>query len=225
MLFKSFTPLTPLELEEVKRYVQEAEGKTRAEIVPYLVAQSDKYPEAFYRCLLTSLIVGLLIAALVWQFYQDWSSDIFNALFSGWGMGIWLMAWAILALFLYQMPVVKRFFIGRTTLRNRVHNRAMKAFVTENLVETKERSGILLFISFFEHRIEVIADRGISEKVSQDTWRQVVSLIRDGIKTGNTGGGIVDAIKLCGDILQQNNIEIRPDDVNELSNEIRIKKY
>lgn len=224
MFFKTFTPLSPLELEDVKKAVQEAELNTRAEIVPYLVAQSDKYPEAFYRCLMTCLSLGLLIAALVWQFYMDWSSDIFNALFSGWGMGLWMMSWALFSFFLYRIPRIKRFFIGRGALKSRVHNRAMRAFVEENVVDTQERIGILLFVSFFEHRIEVIADKGINSVVPEDTWREVVTLIKEGVKSNNVGGGIVNAIKLCGELLQQNAFEIRSDDQNELSNEIRIRK-
>ena len=77
--------------------------------------------------------------------------------------------------------------------------------------------------SLFEHRIEVIGDAGINQKVTPEEWTDVVLRIREGIKAGNVADGLVAAIGMCGALLERGGVEIRPDDINELSDDIRIR--
>ena len=88
---------------------------------------------------------------------------------------------------------------------------------------TRERTGILLFISLLEHRIEVVGDAGINRKVTADEWTDVVMRIREGIKAGKLADGLVAAIEMCGELLERGGVEIRPDDVNELSDDVRLR--
>ena len=79
----------------------------------------------------------------------------------------------------------------------------MKAFVEEELFNTRDRTGILLFISKFEHRIEVLGDVGINEKVSAEDWVEIVDHIRAGIKHGRFVDGVIDGIEMCGRLLEK----------------------
>ena len=100
----------------------------------------------------------------------------------------------------------------------------MKAFVDEEVFSTRDRTGILIFISLLEHRIEVLGDTGINNKVSSDEWIDVVGRIRDGIRSGKTAEGMIEAIDMCGRLLERSGVEIREDDTDELPNTLRIKK-
>ena len=80
----------------------------------------------------------------------------------------------------------------------------------------------MLFVSLFEHRIEVVGDAGINQKVTQEAWSNVVLSIRDGIKTGKLAAGLVAGIDQCGALLEQSGVEIQPDDTNELSDDLTI---
>ena len=104
-----------------------------------------------------------------------------------------------------------------------VHGRAMRAFVEEEIFSTRERTGILLFISLLEHRIEVVGDTGINQKVTPDEWTDVVVRVREGIKAGKLADGLVAAIEMCGELLERVGVEIRPDDINELSDDVRLR--
>ena len=117
-------------------------------------------------------------------------------------------------------PAVKRLFAGTQSMMRAVHKRAMAAFVEKEVFSTRERTGILLFVSLFEHRIEVVGDTGISAKVSQSEWDSVVAAIRAGIKAGKLADGLVEGIFLCGELLHRSGVEIRPDDANELSDDV-----
>jgi len=88
------------------------------------------------------------------------------------------------------------------------------------VVETRERTGILLYVSLLEHRVEVLADRGIHERVEPGTWDGVVARVLDGIRTGRAEAGLVDAITHCGELLAQH-FPVQPDDSDELPNRLR----
>ena len=98
----------------------------------------------------------------------------------------------------------------------------MAAFLTEEVFSTENRTGILIFISYFEHIVEVIGDTGINEKVNQEEWVYVVDLIVDGIKKKDPAGGIVRGVERCGELLKTAGVDKPPDNPNELSDDIRI---
>ena len=72
------------------------------------------------------------------------------------------------------VPSVKRLLAGRTLLRKRVSQRAAEAFIAEEVFDTRERTGILLFVSLFERHVLVVGDSGINTHVKQEEWDDVV---------------------------------------------------
>jgi putative membrane protein len=77
----------------------------------------------------------------------------------------------------------------------------------------------LILISLLEHRVEVLADKGINEKVSAGTWDEIVHIITAGLKSGNACDGFCQAIERCGEILAQH-FPRSPDDQDELANKL-----
>ncbi|PSQ68554.1 MAG: hypothetical protein BRD26_08095, partial [Bacteroidetes bacterium QH_1_64_81] len=94
-------------------------------------------------------------------------------------------------------------------------------FVEEEVFDTRDRTGILLFVSLREHRIEVVGDTGINQQVEADDWAEVVTRIRRGIQNDNLTEGLVEAIERCGRLLEEKGVDIRPDDENELTDTVR----
>ena len=153
-----------------------------------------------------------------------------STLYTGWELS-WLYAGSSQALVIVGagltaaglaafVPSFKRVLAGRKRLAKFVHRRALQAFVEREVFDTRDRTGILLYVSLFEHRIEVLGDAGINRKVTADDWSDVVLRIREGIKAGNLAGGLLEGIRVCGELLHSSGIEIRPDDTNELSDDI-----
>lgn len=101
--------------------------------------------------------------------------------------------------------------------------RAKEAFLNEKVFETKERVGILIFISRLEHLVIVLGDEGINEKLASKDWEHIVSLITEGMKKNQIGNGLVNAIDQCKHLLLQHGFARKASDTNELSNELRIK--
>jgi len=83
--------------------------------------------------------------------------------------------------------------------------------------------GIMIFISFFEREVMVIADRGISKVVEQKEWDKMVQGIIQNIRMGKVVDGIEAAILRCGEILLEKGFLKTADDVNELKDDLRIE--
>lgn len=214
--------LTTSELSRLREAVNKAEARTSGEIVPYVVKQSDSYPEAVLKGAMAGATTALLIAVLIFNFYDGWG---FGWLHTGWGTGLLaIVAGAAGGILVAVLPPIRRVFAGTGRLVRSVHLNAMKAFVEEEIFKTRDRTGILLFISVFEHRIEVLGDTGINAKVSSEEWVEVVEHIRDGIKRGRLVEGLIEGIEMCGRLLEKSGVEIRPDDKNELPDAVRFQR-
>lgn len=215
-------PFTTEELEQIKQAVAEAERRTSGEIVPYIVDRSGDYDVAIWRGASIAAVLALAVSVLIQQFYGGWN---LAWIFTGWGTALLaLIVGTAGAVCAQLIPSLQRRLAGSDLLDRTVHQRALQEFVEEEIFNTRERTGILIFISLFEHRIEVIGDTGINRLVSGDDWADVVLRIRDGIKSGHLAEGIVEAIHMCGHLLERSGVELRHDDTDELRNELRLKR-
>lgn len=205
----------------IREAVAQAEQRTAGEIVPYIVPQSSVYDVAVWRGAALGAVLALFIVLLLLQVYQGWS---LSWLYSSWSLAVLVLAAGALgAVSTAFVAPLKRLLAGGPLLDREVHRRAMLAFVEEEVFNTRDRTGILLFVSLFEHRIEVLGDAGINQNVTPDEWAGVVGRIREGIKAGKLAEGLVAAIEMCGDLLERGGVEIRPDDINELSDDVRLR--
>lgn len=205
----------------IREAVAQAEERTSGEIVPYIVSRSSNYDVAIWRGASLAAVLLLGVMMLLLLFYEGWGLTWLYS--SGSVAMLVLVAGTLGAVATAFIPPLKRLLVGDALLARAVHRRAMQAFIEEEVFSTRDRTGILLFISLMEHRIEVLGDAGINQKVTSDEWTEVVLRIREGIKTGQVGDGLVDAIEMCGALLERGGVEIRPDDVNELSDDLRIR--
>ena len=101
-----------------------------------------------------------------------------------------------------------------------VETRASQAFLSEEVFNTANRTGILLFISHFENRVEVIGDKGINQCVEQSDWNNIVTDMVKGIKQGRLTDGIVSGILDAGELLAKAGV-YKPENPNELFDGLR----
>ena len=81
----------------------------------------------------------------------------------------------------------------------------------------------MIFVSFFEREIIVMADRGISKVVEQKEWDKMVRMIVENVRKGKIIEGMEIAIKRCGEILLEKGFIQTPDDINELRDDLRVE--
>ena len=120
---------------------------------------------------------------------------------------------------LVAIPPIRRFMTPRGLKRERVRRRAQEQFLAKNLQATRERTGVLIYVSAHEHMAELIADDGIAAKVEDRVWDEAMQRLMAGFKAGRPAEGFEEAIGLCGAILAEH-FPPRADNPNELSDSV-----
>ncbi len=184
--------------------VSAAERATSGEIVPVIVERSDAYAEVrLGAAALVAFATGAIALVLAPE------------------LGHWLLPTQlgvfVASAWLFGQPPLLRWLIPADVVASRVARAAALAFHEVGLVETRERTGILIHVSLLEHRVSVLADRGIHARVEAGTWDAVVERVVAGLAAQRAEAGLADGIRLCGEILSRH-FPRRPDDLNELPN-------
>ena len=198
---------TEQDFEDIKDAVCEQEKNTSGEIALAIAPESSSY--AFWE-LLTALFASLVVIGCLIPLTNQISS--FIDLIS-WPERTWVLptfyvstgvAAAAILYLLYNISAVKRRFIPSAARRTAVNNRALRYFVQSGVYKTRGQTGILIFVSYFEREIRILADVGINSKVSQDLWNIVADEMTDELTRGNVKEALLGAINRCGTLLAQN---------------------
>lgn len=210
--------------EKIKAAVHRAESKTSGEIVTAIIKESSDY--AFYE-LTASLLAGFIYYMICLFAYSElsqklnrmfWSyTEMYTTLFIGLSTIIVIGLFYLLA----NIEGVDRLIVPSKIIGSKVNRRAQLFFGESGLFNTKDRTGVLIFISLREKRVELLADTGINALVKQDAWNDVVTDLVLKIKENNLVEGLELAVDACGDILVEH-FPIEPDDENELSDDVHI---
>jgi len=206
------------DLERIKAAVKEGESKISGEIVPVFVERSGFYTIANYRA---ALIVGSLFFFVIIVIDRYVSSlAVYDLLFIFLTVALGCILGAAVPHFIHP---AKRLFISQKHMDEATKKKAENAFLHEEVFNTRHRTGIMIFVSFFEREVIVMADRGISKVVEQKEWDKMVRSIVENVRRGKVVEGIEAAIKRCGEILFEKGFLQTPDDVNELRDDLRIE--
>ncbi|MBP7408997.1 MAG: TPM domain-containing protein [Flavobacteriales bacterium] len=97
------------------------------------------------------------------------------------------------------------------------------AFVFEELDmhKTKDRNGVLIYVSVSDRKVAVIGDKGINERVPENFWNDVLAVLRAHFAAGSRADGICEAVAMVGEKLLAFHPHQR-DDRDELSNDVSI---
>jgi putative membrane protein len=209
---------TPEELERIKAAVKRAESKISGEVVPVFVEKSGNYSIADYRGAMMGAALTFLVIIVLDRYFPDFAVYdpmlIFTLVLLG-GLAGALKAHYILPL--------KRWLLNQSHLDQATKRKAETAFLEEEVFNTSQRTGIMIFVSFFEREVIVMADKGISKVVDQREWDKMVRGIIESIRKGKIVDGLETAIQQCGELLLEKGFVISPDDVNELNDDLRFE--
>ena len=72
--------------------------------------------------------------------------------------------------------------------------RALDLFSTLRVWDTEENSGVLIYLQMVDHRIEIVADRGINRLVAQTEWDAICRRMEAAFREGQFEAGTMCAI-------------------------------
>jgi putative membrane protein len=199
---------TPAEQEQIRQAVATAEKATSGEIATMVVPRSDSYREAVTLGAVLGAATVALIIAVVSHHVTIWSY-----------LPLTMVLFFPLHLLVNRFPVLQRPFIAPSRLNEAVRERAVRAFYEKGLYRTQHETGVLIFISLFEHKVWILGDRGINAKIPADAWGELVGILTAGIKAGKACEALCEVVSRCGDELARH-FPRKADDSNELQDEI-----
>lgn len=98
------------------------------------------------------------------------------------------------------------------------------AFVFEELgmQRTKDRNGVLVYVSVGDRQVAVIGDKGINDHVPPRFWNDVLAVMQLHFAAGRRADGLCEAVRMVGEKLR----DLHPwhgEDRDELSNEVSFR--
>lgn len=213
-------------LGRVSQAVKRAEEKTSGEIVVALAAESSDYSFwELFAALLASLLAAICALPLADKIRAF--DEAINWTSSAWTLpAIYVFAafFLVIPFFLLINAILPldRLVIPKAIKEKAVNERAMRAFLECGVSSTRERAGILIFVSYLEKQARVLADEGIAKKIGPDLWRLIVLELSEEIGKKNTEAALCAAVQKCGDLLAQRFPADRTDNPDELDNGVVI---
>ena len=179
------TFLTDQEKEKIRFAIAEAESRTSGEIVTVIAGRSDTY---LYIPTLWAALLALCVPALNFLFGSPMTPVL--------AYQVQVLVF-LLAAILFQLDLLKMYLIPRSVKHWRASLRAREQFFLQGLHTTKDRTGILIFVSVAEHYVEIIADKGINDRIEGNTWQIAVDEFTGLLREGRTHEGFLTAINHC----------------------------
>ncbi|HKU40233.1 MAG TPA: hypothetical protein VJR89_18865, partial [Polyangiales bacterium] len=141
------------------------------------------------------------------------------------GLGIGWLFWLEVAggtlLWLaLNAPPLLRPLLPATRAELRVAQRARLEFLDNRVYDTRDRTGVLIFLSELEHQVVILGDAGIYERLKAEGFAAYVERVIAAIRAGRAADGVCEVIADLGKQLAQQ-FPPRADDQNELPNAVR----
>ena len=73
-------------------------------------------------------------------------------------------------------------------------DRAHEVFAELRVWDTKEKNGVLVYVLLAERDVEIVADRGLDERVSAEEWEAVCTTIEQAFGAGRWRDGALDGV-------------------------------
>ncbi len=192
---------------EVASAIKEIERVTCAEVVVAVRASSGHYRHTDY-------LVGFALsfaALLVFLFDPHEFSIDWMPLDS-------ILAFALGAFVSASVPPLRRALTSRKLMRANVRTSARATFFDLGIGKTAGRTGILVYVSMFEHGVEVVPDLGIDAAVLGAPFQSAIAALDAALHRGPSFPRFTEALRALGPILGKA-LPRLSDDVNELPDE------
>lgn len=198
---------TQKDFEEIEETVKRVEKNTQGEVAVALTAESAAYALwEILAALFTSLVMFCCMIPVSDQIYGWLGTKFWDV--QPWYLCVFFMvvctAITILLYILYNIPFIDRIVIPSGAKHAAVSNRAMRWFAESGVYSTEKNCGVLIFVSYFEREVRIVADKGISSKISNDLWNLIADEMTENISKGNIKDAFISAIEKCGNLLAEN---------------------
>jgi putative membrane protein len=189
-----------------KRAIEAIESVSAVEVVVAVRRRSHSYRQA-------NVTVGMLaaFAGLAAMLFASHTFALTSILVDPFVVG--LLAGGIVEL----LPGVKRVLTPSAQRSEHVHRAARATFVERGVHATRDRIGLLVYISWLEQQVALVPDLGLARLVPADVLARMEQALTAEVRSGGTH--VATALERCTDELRAA-APVGENDINELSNSI-----
>jgi len=205
--------LSSSEAEALRVRTAQLEARAGVQVVAGVIGKADHYPELPWKAFaLGAALAGIAVFVFDWL-HPDWASahaalvHVLAILGTG-------AADALIAIFI---PAYARIFLNATHAAAEVRHYAESMFLRHRLFDTRGRNAILLLVSVFERRVEIVADSGLDGKVGELQWRSVIATMTAHLAAGHASLALQHGLQRLEEILRENGIGVESDGANDLA--------
>lgn len=151
-------------LDRLEQRVADVEEATTAEIVTVIAGRSGSYRDLAVLAGAGSALVALLLLLYLPLSFPEITVVPLTAL-----------AGVVGTLACGRLPALLGWLATEDRRRAQVRDSARIAFVDEAVSATRERTGLLIYVSVLESRIEILPDHGLDARIPVGTWNEIVA--------------------------------------------------
>lgn len=207
------------EIGQIEAAIAEVESKTSGEIVPVVATVSGRYDRSED---LFAFLFSLLSLSCCWYAFQG-ISDSTQAWSSGPALIVSLPIVLLILIVTFfigialasHFPILRLPLISKAEMQDEVEKRARESFQQLKIRNTEDATGILIYVSLYEHMVHVVGDDTINSKLNQSDWQAVCDTIIGGFSNKQPAQGLRDGILRGGELLAEH-FPVKEGDTNEL---------
>jgi putative membrane protein len=186
--------------------VREIERRSCAEVVVEVRSRSGSYAQAVARFAALAAFLALLVLLFSpWPFRAFWvAADV-------------AIVYGIAFFIAGRSDIIRRRFSRDVERNAQVRTHAAAVFHERGVANTESETGMLVYLSLLERRVEILADRGVLLAVPALPWNQLIERARG---CPGTPEALLEFLKSLGPLLGEY-LPAREDDLDELANEPR----
>lgn len=204
--------MADVEAAAVAARVAALERARGVEVVTASIAKSDVYMELPWRAGALAASVAALVLAIGDVLRPDWATSTTLLL----ALATVMLVGAGVALLAIFVPAFARLFLSKLRAETEVRQYAQAFFLERQLFRTRKRLGVLILVSKFEHRVEVIADIGFDGRVAAAEWGSVIPPMVPLLREGRPHDALLAGLDALDGLLQQRGFAGDGSGANEL---------
>ena len=205
--------LRPDESRTIEALVADIESRTGVQVVVALVQKSDNYVELPWKAFALGASVASFAVVLLDFFRPQWATAATALVYAVAILGTAASS-ALLAVFVQPFA---RLFLREARGRLEVKLHAQSLFLGRELFKTEQRTAVLVFLSEFERRIEILPDVGLHGRILGSDWQRVIDTMSPWLRRAQPAHAIEAGLHAVEELLAAKGYHRRKGTANTLS--------
>ncbi len=176
------------------------------------IEKADNYVELPWKAFALGASIAAFVTVLADFWRPQWVTSETAVIHAVIILGV-AAACALLAVF---VPGFGRLYLREARSHLEVKQYAQALFLTRELFRTENRNAVLILISGFERRIEILPDVGLHSRVSEAEWRRVIDSMAVHLREARRAHALQEGLRTVEQLLLSKGFRGRAQAPNEL---------